>query len=77
MLATAEVVLAKNKKLLRRIKWAKRAADALSLVRNDAVHMAPAFTVTKKPELGLMHSRLHQSGLPASKTSIFLDVLNP
>lgn len=43
--AAAQVVLAKNRKMLNRVEWAKRRADALSTTRNDAAHLATAFAV--------------------------------
>ena len=43
LFATAKIALAKKPRLLARVEWAKRSADALSTIRNDAVHTATSF----------------------------------
>ena len=44
LLAAAKIALKKKPKLLAKVEWAKRSADALSTIRNDAVHTATSFT---------------------------------
>ena len=44
LISAARVVLSKKKPMLRRIEWAKRSADSLSTIRNDAALVSTAFS---------------------------------
>ena len=47
--AAADEKFSRNKLILRRIRWALNTAGQLSALRNDAAHMATAWTVGKSP----------------------------
>jgi hypothetical protein len=58
MLTAAEEVLEPDSKLFARIKWIKQKADALGIVRNDAVHLVVA------PEIDLTEPRTRTRLVP-------------
>lgn len=53
LMAAAEIAYSKNKTILRRLVWSKRVADKLATVRNDAAHIATAWTVGEDPKIVL------------------------
>lgn len=44
LLAAAKAALYANKPMLRQVEWAAKSADSLATIRNDAAHVATAFT---------------------------------
>ena len=51
LMAAAQTRFEKVAPILRRIEWAKRTADSLSTIRNDAVHTATAWTLWPDPSV--------------------------
>lgn len=49
MAAAAKATLPANSRILRNLLWAKKKADDLATIRNDAAHMATAWSVGAKP----------------------------